>query len=196
MARNTARIGCVPMMFTSKVRHFSLPRFRNCRRFATGQRARHPAARNWSITRCTSSGDGAGVSACLYSRSIAFHLNAPELMERLHFDPLDVFHRRDEFCDPSTLSGSSVSSASRRAGQLTHRNPSQSAMTAPEASGPPSGFAFGRDRSRRYCARSRHPKTRKSLHTGKTAAAAPAAAETPIRGRNAADTGARRIWPA
>ena len=63
------------------------------------QRTWQPAARNWSITRSIRSGVGVGVFVVLVFKIHRLPLEGAELVERLHLDPLDVLHRRDELRD-------------------------------------------------------------------------------------------------
>ena len=71
----------------------------------SAQRARQPAARNCSSTRLTSSGVGGGRVGVLVVEPHRLPFEGAELMERLHLDPLDVLHRRDEARDLLDIGG-------------------------------------------------------------------------------------------
>ena len=69
------------------------------------QRARQPAARNCSITRLTRSRRGRRRVVVLVFEAHRLPFERAQLVERLHLDPLDVLHRRDEAGDAFDIGG-------------------------------------------------------------------------------------------
>src|SRR3954447_6718575 len=109
MARKVARIGCVPIISRAV---FSMAPSRVGEGKALGlrsdHRALHPAARNCPITLLIKSGVGGGVSACLYSRFIAFHLKAPSWWNGCTSTHCTFFIGATNRAIFSTFAGSSV----------------------------------------------------------------------------------------